>query len=196
MLGMRPEQLQWPKEDGPVRVPAQGTRTQRCSSFVPTRPAQNVLFVGAERPDEFADAMRLICQGHTVMVINPRETSSATAFRRQGGNFVRARIEQLPPECCQFDVICENYPYPSGRHYVPPRAFVLARLARLARAGRWILFTEATRFATRAKAVVDYDGILPGRFKARLSALSPGQAPPSTYPPVASRFRLIVERGS
>src|SRR5262245_21135383 len=122
----RSEQLRWPREDGPARLSAQCNERQHCSSFVPARPAQNVLVVGAERPDEFADAMRLFCQGHCVMVINPRETSSAAAFRRQGGTFVRARIEQLPPECCQFDVICENYPYPSGQYYVPPDPFALA----------------------------------------------------------------------
>jgi hypothetical protein len=167
---------------------------QRCSDFSPSCPTRSVLFVGAERADEFADATRLLCQGHDVMVINPRESAAARTFRRAGGTFVRARIEQLPPACCYFDVICENYPYPSGRHYVPPRAFAVARLARLAPGGRWVLFTEAPRFATLLKAVGDYDKAVQRRFRVGLSSLSPSEAPPSAYPSASTRFRLIFER--
>jgi hypothetical protein len=169
-------------------------RKQRCCDFVSPCGTQSVLFVGAERTDEFADAMRLVSQGHDVIAINPRETAAARAFRRAGGTFVRVRIEQLPPGCCRFDVICENYPYPSGRHYVPPRAFAVARLTRLAPAGRWVLFTEAVRYATLLKAVGDYDEAVQRRFTVRLSNLPPGAAPPSAYPSAGTRFRLIFER--
>jgi hypothetical protein len=175
-------------------APTRGTRPQRCSDFVSPCAAQAVLFVGAERADEFTDAMRLLCCGHDVMVINSRETAAARAFRRARGTFVRARIEQLPPACCYFDVICENYPYPSGRHYVPPRAFAVARLARLAPGGRWVLFTEAARYATLLKAVGDYDDVIQRRFRVGLSSLLPGEAPPSAYPPASTRFRLVFER--
>jgi hypothetical protein len=167
---------------------------QRCSDFVSRCATQAVLFVGAERTDEFADAMRLVCEGHDVIVINPRETAAARAFRRAGGTFVRARVEQLPTACCRFDVICENYPYPSGRHYVPPRDFTLARLARLAPGGRWVLFTEAARYATLLKAVGDYDEAVQRRFKVGLSSLAPERAPLSAYPSLGTRFRLIFER--
>jgi hypothetical protein len=153
-----------------------------------------VLFVGAERADEFADAMRLAGQGHDVIVINPRETYAAKAFRRAGGTFVRARIEQLPPACCRFDLICENYPYPSGRHYVPPRAFAVTRLSRLAPGGRWVLFTEAARYATLLKAVGDYDEVVQRRFRVGLSSLSSREAPRSAYPSAGTRFRLVFER--
>jgi hypothetical protein len=153
-----------------------------------------VLFVGAERADEFADAMRLAGQGHDVIVINPRETYAAKAFRRAGGTFVRARIEQLPPACCRFDLICENYPYPSGRHYVPPRAFAVTRLSRLVPGGRWVLFTEAARYATLLKAIGDYDEVVQRRFRVGLSSLSPGEAPHSAYPSAGTRFRLVFER--
>jgi hypothetical protein len=153
-----------------------------------------VLLLGAERMDEFADAMRLVRHGHDVMVINPRETGAARAFRQAGGTFLRARIEQLPRGCCSFDVICENYPYPSGRHYVPPRAFAFARLARLAPGGRWVLFTESPRYATLLKAVGDYDVVVQRRFRAGLTSLSSSEAPPSAYPSTGSRFRLIFQR--
>jgi len=43
------------------------------------------------------------------------------------------------------------------------------------------------------KAVADFDAVLQRRFKATPSSLPPGQASPSSYPLVASRFRLIVE---
>jgi hypothetical protein len=169
-------------------------RAERCSDLASPCAARRVLFVGAEQPDEFSDAMRLACRGHDVMVINPRQTAAATAFRAGGGNFVRARIEQLPPGCCRFDIICENYPYPSGRHYVPPRTLALARLARLAPGGRWILFTESGRLATLVKAVGDYDETVRRRHRVALSSVSPGRAPPSRYPRRSSRYRLIFER--
>jgi hypothetical protein len=169
-------------------------KPQRCSDFVSPCATQAVLFVGAERADEFADATRLVCQGHDVIVINPRETAAARAFRSAGGTFVRTRVEQLPAACCRFDVICENYPYPSGRYYVPPRIFALARLARLAPGGRWVLFTEAARYATLLKAVGDYDEVVQRRFRVGLSSLSPGEAPLSAYPYAGTRFRLVFER--
>jgi hypothetical protein len=162
-----------------------------CASPVSTPGA---LFVGSERIDEFAHAMRLAREGHDVIAINPRETSAATAFRRAGGRFIRARIEELPPQSCRFDVICENYPYPSGRRYVPPRSFALARLSLLKPGGRWILVTESRRYASLLKAVVDYDGDISTKFRSTLSPLSIREAPPSFYPRAKTRFRLVFHR--
>jgi hypothetical protein len=169
-------------------------RSQRCSDFVPAPATQAVLFVGAERPDEFGNALRLAREGHDVIVVNPRETTAARAFRRVGGTFLRAGVEQLPRACCRFDVICENYPYPSGRHYVPPRDFALARLALLGPGGRWVLFTESARYASLLKAVADYDEAVQVKFRASLSSWPPSAAPPSSYPYSDTRFRLIVKR--
>jgi hypothetical protein len=156
--------------------------------------AKNILLVGPERPEEFASAMRLMCGGHRVLAVNPRETRMSRAFQRVGGKFIRARIENLRPSCSRFDLILENYPYPSGRDYVPPRYYALARLSRLASCGRWILFTEAIRFATLLKAVVAHDDDLREKFRVSLAPISPDVAPPSHYPPVDSRFRLVFER--
>jgi hypothetical protein len=194
MIGLNTDQPYDRNSVGRLRASVQRTCSQRCSDFVSPCATQSVLFVGAERTDEFADAMRLVCEGHDVIVINPRETAEAAAFRRAGGTFVPARVEQLPTACCHFDIICENYPYPSGRHYVPPRDFALARLARLAPGGRWVLFTEAARYATLLKALGDYDEAVQRRFRVRLSNLLPEQAPPSAYPSAGTRFRLIFER--
>jgi hypothetical protein len=160
------------------------------------RPLQNVVFVGAERGDEFAHAMRLIWQGHDVIAVNPRETASAKEFRRAGGRVFRARLEDLPLHSCRFDLICENYPYPSGRHYVPPRAFALARLALLKPGGRWILVTESLRYGSLLKAVGDYDSAVRVRFRSALTPLSIDEAPPSVYPRGDTRFRLVFQRCS
>jgi hypothetical protein len=171
------------------------SRRERCSDFDRKAGcARRVLLVGAERRDEFADAMRLARRGHDVLVINPRETAAATRFREAGGQFVRSRVEALPPACCSFDLICENYPYPSGRQYVPPRAFALARLTRLRPAGRWILFTESPRYSSLLKAIGDYDDEVRRRFRTLLSRIPPDEAPLSTYPMVSSRFRLVFWR--
>jgi hypothetical protein len=165
----------------------QGSAGSRC------RAIQRVLFVGAERRDEFTHALRLADAGHDVMVVNPRETLPARLFRRAEGTFVRVRVEQLPAEHCQFDLICENYPYPSGRNYVPPRPFVVARLSRLAPCGRWILVTESARLAGLLKAAVDYDLSLQRRYSVAMEEVPTGQAPPSAYPPVSTRYRLVFQ---
>ena len=192
-LEMARAQLQWPKEDSPGRARPRRKRAQR-PDFTRAGRRLNVLFVGAERGNEFRAAMRLVCQGHDVMAINPRVTSTARRFRSAGGKFVRARIENLPPGCCRFDLICENYPYPSGRHYVPARPFALARLSRLTPGGRWILVTESPRYVSLLKAVGDYDDDVRARFRSMLTALPVDEAPSSSYPRVDTRFRLTFQR--
>jgi hypothetical protein len=168
-------------------------RRQRCSDFQCNAFPKRVLLVGAERPDEFRDAIRLLRQGHEVAVVNPRASAAAHIFQRAGGWFIPARVEQLPRALGKFDLICENYPYPSGHHMVPARAFARARLARLARGGRWILFTESPRYARALQAAVEHepDG---GKFSVRVWRVAQELAPASSYPPVRTRFRLIFER--
>jgi hypothetical protein len=182
---------------GPTRrkIAVTASKRARCSHFVGKQGGANrVLFVGAERPDEFADAARLARQGHDVLVVNPRETDAAKSFRQAGGQFVRTRIEALPSLCRSFDLICENYPYPSSRHYVPPRAFALSRLTRLRPDGRWILFSESPRYSSLLKAVGDYDEDVRRRFQASLSSVPSDEAPLSAYPVIGSRFRLVFRR--
>ena len=172
----------------------QSLQSRQYSTCLPQCRAQNILFVGAESGDEFSHAMRLTCQGHDVIAINPRETASAKAFRRAGGRFIRARIEDLPPGSCRFDFVCETYPYPSGRHYVPPRPFALTRLSLLKPGGQWILVTESPRYASLLKGVGDYDGAVRARFRSTLSLLSIDEAPRSAYPRADTRYRLIFQR--
>jgi len=168
-------------------------RRQRCSDFEYSETAKRVLLVGAERPDEFRDAIRLLLRGHEVAVVNPRVTQAARIFHNEGGWFIPSRIEQLSRALGDFDLICENYPYPSGRHFVPARAFARARLARLARGGRWLVFTESPRYARELKAAVE-EGLGGANFRVRVSRVPADLAPASSYPPVSRRFRLIFER--
>jgi hypothetical protein len=191
---MHAEPSQWLEEGSRCVGPVSRGRNQPCTDSMGACCPKSVLFIGAERPDEFAHAMRLICQGHDVITINPRETASAKEFRRAGGKFIRVRIEDLPPDLCRFDLICENYPYPSGRHYVPPRAFALARLSRLKPGGRWILVTESPRYASLLKGVGDYDDAVRARFRSTLSPLLIDEAPPSSYPRAQTRFQLTFQR--
>jgi hypothetical protein len=157
---------------------------------------RKVLFVGSERPDEFAYAIRLACQGHAVAVVNPRETAAARAFRNDGGRFIRARIEDLPLRFGQFHVICENYPYPypPALGYDATRAFALARLERLAIGGRWVVFSESGRLATNLAAVARHEAAVRHRFRLRFSDLSSVLAPRTAYVRRKTRFRLMFQR--
>jgi hypothetical protein len=159
-----------------------------------TKRPLRVLFIGSERPEEFREALALGSRGNQVVVVNPKETDAARRFRLASGRFLAVRIEDLPPHCGSFDFIRENYPYPSGRHYVPPRPFALARLRRLAPNGRWILYTEAARFATLLKAVVYYRPRISQRFEVQLTRVPLDTAPPSDYPPTTTRYRLTFRR--
>jgi len=168
-------------------------RRQRCSDFPCCGGAKRVLVVGAERPDEFRDALRLLWRGHDVAVVNPRVSRAARIFRSVGGWFIPTRIERLPDELRSFDLICESYPYPSGRYSLPAKAFAWARLARLARGGRWILFTESPRYARELKAAVK-DRPEGADFSVKVSPVAENLAPQSSYPPTSTRYRLIFER--
>jgi hypothetical protein len=156
----------------------------------------DVLFVGAERPDEFAHAMRLACQGHRVTVVNPRETAPARAYRASGGRFIQARVEDLPSRVGTFHVICENYPYPypPALDYATTRAYVFARLARVGLGGRWVIFTESPRLAAALTAVVENEVPLRRRFRLLFAELSPVFAPRSSYLRRETRYRLIFQR--
>ena len=158
-----------------------------------TKRSLRVLFIGSERPEEFREALALGSRGNQVLVVNPKETDAARRFRLASGRFLAVRIEDLPPHCGSFDFIRENYPYPSGRHYVPPRPFAVARLRWLAPNGRWILYTEAARFAMLLKAVV-YHPRISQRFEVQLTKVPLDTAPPSDYPPTTTRYRLTFRR--
>jgi hypothetical protein len=167
-----------------------------CTHHVAPDCRRRILFVGAERTDEFARAMRLASQGHIVTVVNPSETAAARAYRRAGGRFIRARIESLAPAVGPFHVICENYPYPfpSALNYSTTKTYALARLVRLAIGGRWVVFTENPRLSIILAAVARHGPAVRDFFRLRLSELSPALAPSSTYLRRRTRYRLIFQR--
>lgn len=165
-----------------------------CADSVFPRQSLRVLLVGSETPQEFREALKLASRGHQVFVVNPRETEAARNFRIAGGHFLPARIEDLPRQCGTFDLILENYPYPSGRHYVLPSPFARARLSRLAPGGRWIVYTESSRYASLLQAAVAYHPRLAQRFRVRRASLPLDVAPASIYPQLDARFLLVFER--
>jgi hypothetical protein len=202
------EQFQGSKADGRAKTVSHGERRQCCSDFLPLRRIRKVLLVGAERPDEVADAVRLLRQGHKVVLVNPRVSLAARSFAKNGGRVVRATIECLPAALGLFDLICENYPYTIARIkgvceenpcpvWLSPRvirAYAMERLNRLAPRGRWIAFTESPDFARALRSFVHRNPEIQRNYSVRIGSLAGDEAPRSAYPYLATRFRLIFQR--
>jgi len=207
-LGLATEQLQGPKTGGRPKALDHHERRQCCSDFSPLRPVRNVLLVGAERPDEFADAVRLVRQGHKVVVVNPHASLAARNFAKDGGTFVRTTIECLPFALGLFDQICENYPYTVARvkgvceedpcplwlSARAIRAYAMARLRYLAPGGRWIVFTESPGLAGALRSIVRRDQAIRRKFGFRIVRLISTEAPQSSYPLLPTRFKVILQR--
>jgi hypothetical protein len=180
---------------------------QRCSDFAAGCKPFNVVIVGAERPEEFADALRLARLGRNVIVINSRESVAARRFANAGGIFIRSAIERLPLIFGPFDLICENYPFTVARvkgvceddpcpmwlSARAMRAYAMARLRHVAPLGRWIVFTESPGFARALRSIVHRPGIR-SNFTIRIVPLKAEEAPRSSYPHLATRFKVIVQR--
>jgi hypothetical protein len=181
---------------------------QSCSHFAPRHDAGNVLIVGAERSDEFADAARIKERRHNVVVVNPRQVVAADRFRNAGGTFIKSSIERLPSTLGPFDLICENYPYTVARvegvcHEQPcpiwlsereVRAYAVARLKRLAPRGRWIIFTESPGFARALCLIGHSDRAIRRNFSVYVVRLVNDEAPQSSYPRLATRFKVTFRR--
>jgi hypothetical protein len=175
---------------------------------VPRSKTLKVLMVGTERPDEFADAIRLARRGHSVIVVNPRESIAARRFANAGGSFIQSTIERLPLTFDPFDLICENYPFTVARvkgvcedNPCPMwlsaramRAYAMARLRHLAPRGRWIVFTESPGFVRALRSMVHHDPGIQRNFNIRIVPLKPDEAPRSSYPRLSTRFKVIFQR--
>jgi hypothetical protein len=189
-------------------APVCAIRKQRCSNFASRAKALNVVIVGAERSDEFADAVRLARLGCNVIVVNPRERVAARRFANAGGIFIQSDIEQLPSMFGPFDLICESYPFTVARvegvcedNPCPMwlsarvmRAYTMARLRHLAPGGRWILFTESPGFARALRSIVRRDLGIQCTFNIRIVLLKTDEAPRSSYPHLRTRFKVIIQR--
>lgn len=207
-LGLATQRLQRLKERGPTTARIQREYRQCCSHFLPRHPIQNVLILGAERPDEFADAVRLARCGHSVIVVNPRESIAARRFANAGGSFIQSAIERLPSTLGLFDLICENYPYTVARvegvceddpcsmwlSARAMRAYAMARLRHLAPHGRWIVFTESPGFAGALRSLLHRHKGIGHNFSVRIVPLTRDEAPRSSYPDLSTRFQLIFQR--
>jgi hypothetical protein len=185
------------------------TSCQLCSRFTLRNGRRtNVLIIGAERWDEFKDAELIGDRSHRVIVANPRETAAAKQFLTEGGSFIRSTIERLPAKLGPFDLIRESYPYTVGRvtgvcdeqpcpmwlSRREVRAYAVARLKHLAPNGRWIVFTESPGFACALRSIGRNDEVLWRHFNVRFVRLPKWQAPPSSYPHLTTRFKLIFQR--
>jgi hypothetical protein len=185
-------------------------RLQRCSRFARRARSFKVLMVGCERFDEFEDAIRLMVEGDTVIVVNPRKSVATRQFVNLGGIFVRSIIERLPRMIGPFNLICERYPYTIGRirgicEKTPcpvwasaraVRTYAMARLRLLAPRGRWILFTESPGLANALLQFILHHRILRQEFGVRIALLTSDKAPPSSYPRLNTRFKVKVQRFS
>ena len=203
---MAAEQFRTLEEHEPF--PVNYEQGQGCSDFVPACPAQNVLFVGAERWDEFADAMWLADRGHRVLVVNPHESVAARDFANTGGAFLQTTIARIPLTRGPFNLICENYPFtltriervceddPCPRWFSTRtmQTYAMARLKRLAQGGRWIVLTESPGFAQALRSMIHRHDTLRRTFSVQIIPLSSDEAPRSAYPHLTTRFRVSIQR--
>lgn len=171
----------------PPPGPPAGTRP---APPTPPRPQLDVLVVGAETAGEFDYARSVARQGGTATVVNPRASEEARTFQQSGGNFVQARVEELP-KGARYNLIREDYPFPLGRLFTPSQQFVEARLERLKPGGTWVVVTESSEFVHALEAAGAYSG-------ARVSVNQIPQAheatPQSRYPREASRYVVTFSR--
>ena len=179
-----------------------------CLGLRPRGRRLQVLIIGAERRDEFAHARRLVGRGHSVIVVNPRESAAAHRFAPAGGYFIQSAIERLPLTLGPFDLVCENYPFTVGEvegvceddpcpvwlSSLAIRAYAVARLRHLAPDGRWILFTESPGFARALRSIVRRDPVIQRNFSSRIAQVRAEEAPPSSYPRLATRFKVVFQR--
>ena len=182
-----------------------GPTFPRCT---PTERRVSILAVGAERPEEFAAALRRARSCDRVIVVNPRRTRAAKSFVYSGGNFLQAPIEDLPKELGPFDLVFENYPFTVGlvegvcekdpcpfwRSSRAVRDYAVPRLKQLRPGGRWILWTESPGLARALRRLVLTGPSLSRHFAVRIHSATRRRAPPSSYPYLQTRYRVIIER--
>ena len=207
-LGLATERIQWLRKRCCITAPIERKPRQCCADCVSRDLPQRVLYVGAERSDEFADGLRLERCGHAVIVVNPRKTGAARRFANAGGTFIQGAIERLPLTPGPFDLVCESYPFAvapvpglceedpcpiwlSGR---PMRAYATARLRQLAPRGRRIVFTESPGFAGALRSIVHLGPGMRRNFTIRIVPTKTDEAPRSLYPRLSTRFKVILQR--
>jgi hypothetical protein len=168
----------------------------------------SILAIGAERPEEFAAALRRARSRDRVIVVNPRRTNAAKSFVQSGGNFIQAPVQNLPDELGPFDLVLENYPFTVGlvegvceqepcpfwRSSRAVRNYAVPRLRQLGPGGRWILWTESPGLARTLRRLIRTNPSLTRNFAVRIDSAARRRAPRSSYPHLQTRFRVTIER--
>jgi hypothetical protein len=121
----------------------------------PTRPGVRVLVVGPETETEFDYAQKVNASGGKATAVNPVRTAAADRFVKGGGEFVEGSIDKLP-QGAQYDIIREDYPYPTGNFV--DTASANARISRLKPGGSWVVVTEKADFANTLEAAAAMQG--------------------------------------
>lgn len=154
------------ENEGPIRLSENGleesaprsgsaSRPMGSSKGVKLRSRLDVLVVGAETNAEFAYAKQVNKQGGSAVVANPHLTDEALSFQKSGGNFFKGKVEDLPAGK-HFDLIREDFPYPTGRVIQPAKELVESRMNRLNEGGTWVVVTEKSDFVkTLEVAAID-----------------------------------------
>ncbi len=154
----------------------------------PIRPGLRVLVVGPETETEFDYARKIDAGGGQATCINPVRTPAAARFELGGGRFVQGKVEELPADVC-FDIIREDFPYPTGNYIDFPA--VNARITRLRAGGMWVVVTEKPDFAATLEAAARLGG---ARVLARELPFKHDAAPVSSHPRDTSRIALVISR--
>jgi hypothetical protein len=152
------------------------------------RPGLKVLIVGPETQAEFAYARKIMLDGGQVTCVNPVKSPAAKRFIAEGGDFFQGEVSKLPPGK-QFDIIREDFPFPTGNYIDVPQTF--ARITRLRPGGSWVVVTESGEFATTLEAAAAMNKAKV--FKRAIPALHEG-APVSSHPRDIERIALIITR--
>ena len=170
----------------PSRLPAEAEAAANLKP--PPRSGARVLVVGPETEEEFAYALRVNARGGKATAVNPARTDAASRFVANGGDFVQNKVESLPQRA-EFDIIREDYPYPTG-NYVDTSA-ANARISRLKPGGSWVVVTEKPDFADALEAAGQMQGATVTR--SQLPPFHEG-VPVSAHPRDPSRIAVVITK--
>jgi hypothetical protein len=154
----------------------------------PIRPGLKVLIVGPETQAEFAYARKIMLDGGQVTCVNPVKSPAAERFIAEGGDFFQGEVSKLPGGK-QFDIIREDFPFPTGKYIDVAQTSV--RINRLRPGGSWVVVTEKADFAATLEAAAAMNKAKV--FRRAIPAAHEG-APVSSHPRDIERIALIITR--
>ncbi|MBR0800718.1 hypothetical protein JQ615_35690 [Bradyrhizobium jicamae] len=169
-------------------IPLEEAAEVAVVSQPPARNGLRVLVVGPESEAEFQYALKVNDSGGKAVTVNPFRSGAADEFIKAGGEFVEGKIESLPQDA-KFDIIREDFPYPTEWLDVPAAA---ARISRTKPGGTWVVVTEREGFATALEASAKLQGAKVNRYE--ITALDHWATPQSPHATrdASSRYILLV----